>query len=129
VLFRSALAIHIILIILSVIEVFIYSKVNPNLENSFYRDHAEVSGPYISMFFGIIIFYFVARLLSKKLTKNKITIALALPIIYTIMDFLMVHYSGVIWEDHIAVFVLSFLVKTIGSLLGVFFRGEKRKIN
>lgn len=125
-----ALAIHIILIILTIIEVFIYSIINPNHEDSFYRDHVEVSGPYISIFFGFILFYFVTRLLSKKFIRNKILIALSLPIIYTIMDFLMVHFSGVYWQEHFIIFIISFIVKTLGSLLGVFKLGEQaRKVN
>jgi len=118
--FLWAIIIHIILIVLSVLEVFIYSLFNPNLENSFYTEHAELTGPYISIFFGFFIFYFVARSLSKNLVRNKIVIAFSLPIIYTIMDFLMVHYSGVNWDDHMVVFAISFFVKVLASFLGVF---------
>lgn len=121
-----ALVIHIILIILSVLEVFIYSLISPNHENSFYKEHAELTGPYISIFFGFFIFYFVARYLSKNFTSKKIILALSLPIIYTIMDFIMVHYSGVNWNDHITIFIISFLAKTFGSVIGTFL-GYDRK--
>jgi len=122
-----ALVIHIMLIVLSILEVFIYSLINPNHEDSFYTNHAELTGPYISIFFGFIIFYFVASYLSRTLTIKKIIIALSLPIIYTIMDFLMVHYSGVIWKDHITIFIISFLVKTLGSVLGTFLGNGNKK--
>lgn len=124
-----ALVIHIILIVLSILEVFIYSLINPNHESSFYKEHAELTGPYISIFFGFIIFYLVARLISKNFTKNKIVIALGLPIIYTIMDFIMVHYSGVNWKEHIIVFIISALVKISGSVLGTFYGGPKKQKN
>lgn len=122
-----ALIIHVILIALSILEVFMYSLIKPNQENSFYTEHAELSGPYISIFFGFILFYFITRFLSKRFTKNKIVIALSLPFIYTIMDFVMVHYSGVNWKEHFVIFFVSFAIKTLGSLLGAFY-GIKKKI-
>lgn len=121
-----ALIIHVILIVLSILEVFIYSLINPNHEDSFYREHAELTGPYISIFFGFFLFYFAAKYLSGKFNRNKLFIALSLPIIYTIMDFLMVHYSGVNWKEHITIFIISAIVKTLGSILGAF-QGSYKK--
>lgn len=118
--FVWAILIHITLIVLSVLEVFIYSLFKPNQEDSFYTEHAELTGPYISIFFGFFIFYFVARYLSKDFTRNKIVFALSLPIIYTIIDFLIVHYSGVDWNNHMIIFTISFFVKVLASFLGVF---------
>lgn len=123
-----ALVIHIILIALSILEVFIYSLSNPNHDDNFYTEHAELTGPYISIFFGFILFYLVARFLSIKFDSRKIIIALALPIIYTIMDFLMVHYSGVNWNEHITIFIISALVKSLGSILGTFYGSTKKRI-
>jgi len=117
-----AILIHIILIAISVLEVFIFSLFKPDQENSFYTEHAELPGPYISIFFGFILFYLVARSLSKKITENKLFIALALPIIYTIMDFLMVNFSGVNWGEHILIFAISAIVKVSASFLGVYYK-------
>lgn len=116
-----ALVIHIVLIAISILEVFIYSLFKPNQEENFYTEHAQLTGPYISIIFGFIIFYFVAKYLSKKITrKKKIIIALFLPIIYTILDFIMVQYSGVNWNQHLLIFSISALAKLTGSFLGAF---------
>ena len=122
-----AVLLHVILIVLSIIEVFIYSLVNSGHEHSFYEEHAKFSGPYISIFFGFILFYFVVRFLSKKIIDKKWGIALSLPIIYTIMDFLMVHFAGVDWSEHFMIFMVSFLVKMTGAFLGAY--AIKEKIN
>lgn len=120
-----ALAIHIILIAISILEVFIYSLLYPIQEQEYYSEHAQLTGPYISIFFGFFIFYLVARFLTKNLQKNKLSIALLLPAIYTLMDFLIVHFSGVNWKEHLPIFLISALVKTMGSVLGAFLVGSK----
>lgn len=120
--FFWSIVIHIILIVLSVLEVFIFSLFKPGQDDSFYAEHATLTGPYISIFFGFFIFYFVARFLSRNIDQKKIVIALALPVIYTILDFLMVHFSGVNWDDQLLIFTISFLVKVLASILGVFYK-------
>ena len=115
-----AIVVHIILIVISVGEVFVYSLLNPGLAREAYSEHATLSGPYISMIFGFILFFLITRSLCKNLSNGRFVIALAFPIVYTIMDFLLVHFSGVNWEEHITVFLLSFGVKTLGALLGAF---------
>ncbi len=120
-----AILIHIILIVISILEVFIYSQINSGHEHSFYEEHAKISGPYISIIFGFILFFFVARLLAKSRQDKKFIIALLLPFIYTILDFLMLHFSGVDWAEHFWIFTISFLFKTLGAVLGAFSTNKK----
>lgn len=55
------------LIIISVLEVTLYAYViNPGHDESFYEAHANISAPYISGFFGFIIFFLVTRYWKKK---------------------------------------------------------------
>lgn len=121
-----AIAIHVILIVISIAEVFVYSLINPGLENAAYADHATISGPYISMIFGFILFFLITKSLCKDRTTGKLAIALTFPVIYTILDFIIVHFSGVNWKEHLTVFIISFGVKTAGAFLGAFI-GFRRK--
>ena len=62
-----AILVMITLIIISILEVTIYSYVvNPGQSVSVYEAHAESSAPYISGIFGFIIFFLIARHWKKK---------------------------------------------------------------
>lgn len=115
----SAIVIHIILIVLSILEVFVFSLINPGEPNPFYRAHAEVSGPIVSIVAGFPIFILAGKFLARKLA-NKLNVALLLPILYTITDFLIVDAAGVIWEQHLMIFMASAAVKMLGTLIGVY---------
>ena len=120
-----AILIHVILIALSILEVFIYAQIHPGHEHSFYEDHAKVSGPYISIIFGFILFFFITRYFTKTRLDIKYLIAILLPVVYTIKDFLIVHFSGVDWGEHFWIFTISFLIKTLGAFLGAFSLSKK----
>ena len=113
-----AILTHIILIAISFLEVFLYSLINPGHENSFYEEHAQVSAPYISIIFGFILFFLVARQLCKQAPDHWIAIVLLLPILYIILDFLMLLGYDVDWGEHLLVFMASFLSKALGAYLG-----------
>ncbi len=115
-----AVLIHVILISISIFEVFLYSLLNPGLDNSLYEEHAKFSAPYVSIIFGLFIFILVLRHLGKKRIQQRFKIALVLPIIYTIKDFAIVHMSGVNWDEHLIIFLISFLVKMAGAFIGAF---------
>ncbi len=114
-----AVFIHIILMALSILEVVVYSLlINPGLKEADYEQHAMISAPYISIIFGIIIFFFVTRLLTKKRYENSKIIALTLPLVYIILDLIIVILSGSDWTQHYLIFIISFATKIVAAYLG-----------
>lgn len=113
-----ALLIHIILIAISFLEVFIYSLFKPGQEESFYQEHAQLTAPYVSLIFGFFLFFFVLRMFARKRFDQRIAIALGLPIVYTITDFIIVQWAGVNWSEHLLIFMVSAFFKLLGALLG-----------
>ena len=105
-----AILIHIILIVLSILEVVAYSTIiNPGHEQSFYEQHAQTTAPYISIIFGIILFFFISRLLVKKRYDNRQVIALALPITYIIIDIVIMQLSDTDWGQQYFIFIISWI--------------------
>ncbi len=114
-----AVFIHIILIALSILEVFIYSAIiNPGQEQSFYDAHAMESAPVISVVFGIICFFFTTRFLAGKQPKKRLAVALALPIAYIVMDLIMLIPYGINCGEQYFVFILSFGSKILAAFAG-----------
>ena len=114
-----AILIHIILIVLSILEVVAYSTIiNPGHEQSFYEQHAQTTAPYISIIFGIILFFFISRLLVKKRYYNRQVIALALPITYIIIDIIIMLLSNSDWGQQYLAFIVSFVTKILASYIG-----------
>jgi len=111
--------IHIILIALSFLEVFIYSLlINPGQEESYYMKHAEQSAPYVSIIFGIVMFFLIARLLTKKRPHNWLVIGLALPIVYIVLDLIMLLPYEVNWGESYLIFIISFGTKALAGFIG-----------
>lgn len=119
VLLWGGLGTHAILILLSFLEVAIYSLIiNPGQGESFYTEHAQKTAPIISIVFGIILFY----VLSKRLSKNKAEIArkiaFALVFIYIFMDIVMLILADADWQEMKLVFLVSFITKSISAYAG-----------
>lgn len=113
-----ALLIHVILIVISILEVFIYSLIRPSESESFYEKHAELTAPYVSLIFGFFIFFFVLRMFARNRFGQRFNITLAIVAIYTITDFVIVQWAGVNWKEHLLIFTLSAVFKAFGGLLG-----------
>lgn len=114
-----AVLIHIILIVLSILEVVAYSTIiNPGHEQSIYEQHAQTTAPYISIIFGIILFFFISRLLVKKRYDKRQVIALALPITYIIIDIIIMLLSNTDWGQQYLAFIVSFVTKILASYIG-----------
>lgn len=125
-----AILVHIILIAISFLEVFIYSAlINPGQEQTIYDAHAEASGPWISMIFGFILFLFICRSLGIGRPGKEMGIALALTIIYVITDALILTAASVDWTAHYQLFILSFVVKTIGAVIGAVLAKKRNNRN
>lgn len=107
------------LVVLSFIEVTVYSYlINPGQNESVYEAHANASAPYISAIFGFVIFFLVARFWKKKQYPNLSRLALLFPLIYVILDVILLTAAAVSWADFILVFAFANTAKVLGSYVG-----------
>jgi len=114
-----AILIHIILIVISVLEVTIYAMIiNPDQEQVVYEQHAQLTAPFITIILGIILFFFIARILVHKRYAKRKLIGIALPLTYIILDIFILVISGTDWAKLYLVFIISFLTKFLASYIG-----------
>ena len=107
------------LVIISFIEVAVYSYlINPGQEQSVYEAHANFSAPYISGIFGFIVFFLVARYWKKKEYPNVLKLAILYPLIYVLLDIIIITAAGVKWSDFFLIFAIANTAKFLGSFLG-----------
>ncbi len=122
----GAIGIHLILIILSIIEVAVYSLIiNPGKEESFYNEHAQTTAPYVSIIFGIIIFYSVAKSISKNKLQVWKKIGVWLALVYIITDLGILYFSNINWSEMYLVVILSAITKFISSYFGAMSGGKR----
>ncbi|MGZ5244468.1 MAG: hypothetical protein ACXWDO_09805 [Bacteroidia bacterium] len=108
-----------VLVAISFIEVAIYAYlVNPGHDQAFYDAHAQVSAPYISGIFGFIVFFLVSRYWKKKGYENAFRLAMLFPLIYVLIDVVILFAAGVNWADFILIFIIANTAKFLGSYLG-----------
>ncbi len=108
------------LVIISILEVIVYSYVvNPGKDISVYEAHAQFSAPYISGIFGFIVFFLIARHWKKKGYPNLFRLIMLFPLIYVLLDLMVVLLAGTVqWSDFILIFILANGAKFLGSYLG-----------
>jgi hypothetical protein len=107
------------LVMLSFIEVAVYSYlINPGQNERVYEAHANASAPYISAIFGFVIFFLVVRYWKKKQYPNLSRLALLFPLIYVLVDVILLTAAGVSWADFILIFAIANTAKALGSYLG-----------
>jgi hypothetical protein len=119
-LFGLALVAMITLIVISILEVTLYSYVvNPGQEIAVYEAHAEFSAPFISGIFGFIIFFAIARYWKRRNYDNVFRLVILFPVIYIMLDLAVILVVGMgDWPGFIPVFLLSNGAKFLGSYLG-----------
>ena len=111
----------VILVIISVIEVAIYSYfINPGQDKSVYDDHAMASAPWISAIFGFIIFFLVVRYWTRK-NYDSLKLCLLFALTYIIIDIIIITASGVSWSEYFLVFLLANGAKLLGGLTAWYF--------
>ena len=116
-----AFLLHIVLILLSIIEVAIYSwLIVPGKDEAFYKGHAEISAPWISGIFGSLFIFLIVRRFIKRNSGHNLTYTIALPFIYIVMDILMLLPFQINWEEHLPVFVIANGAKIISSLIAYY---------
>lgn len=125
---------HVVLILLSIIEVTIYSYlIVPGKSKEFYNTHATISGPWISAIFGSLLMFLLVKRFLKRFTKQRLTYTIGLPAIYLAIDLILVFVLGYQLNDFAYQFVLAAFPKIAAVLLAYFMysRGnhEGRKLN
>ena len=116
-----AFLLHIVLILVSILEVAIYSYlIVPGKNEAFYKSHAEISGPWISGIFGSLFIFLIVRRFIKQNNGRYLTYTIALPFVYIIIDILMLLPFQINWKEHLPVFLLANGAKIISSLMSYY---------
>jgi len=115
-----AISAMITLVIISILEVVVYSYVvNPGQVNSVYETHAQFSAPYISGIFGFVVFFLVTRYWKKRKYENLPKLVFLFPLTYVLLDItILLLAGGVQWSSFILTFILANGAKFLGSYLG-----------
>ncbi|HZY80954.1 MAG TPA: hypothetical protein VFE50_15635 [Cyclobacteriaceae bacterium] len=87
----TAVLLHVALIAISILEVFIYSMtIVRGKTEEFYSKHAEVSGPWVSGIFGSLFIVLLVRRFIRQQHDGPLVYAIALPVMYTIIDLILI---------------------------------------
>ena len=125
-----ALLLHVILIALSIIEVAIYSfAFAPGKDEAFYKEHANITGPWVSAIFGSFIIFLLVRNFIKKNNERLLTYTIAFPAAYMILDVLMLLPFQINWNEHLPVFLMANGAKMAASLLAYLIYKNQTKSN
>jgi hypothetical protein len=115
-----AILVMITLVILSILEVTLYSyAINPGHEKSVYEAHAQSSAPYISGIFGFIVFFLFARHWKKKRYENLPKLVFLFPLTYVLLDLAVILLAwSADWSGFMLIFILANGAKFLGIYLG-----------
>ena len=117
----TAILLHVVLILLSIIEVAIYSYIiSPGRDKAFYSAHATLAGPWISAIFGSMLMFFFVKRFMKRFSRQQLTYVIWLPAIYIAIDLIFFFVSGYEFKDFMYQFVLATVPKIIAVLLAYF---------
>ena len=112
---------HVVLILLSIIEVAIYSYIiSPGKDQAFYNAHATVTAPWISAIFGSLLMFFLVRRFIKRFSQQRLTYAIWLPAIYIAIDLIFFLASGYEVKDFGYQFVLAAVPKVVAVVVAYF---------
>lgn len=113
----AALLIHVALILVSILEVAFYSYlIEPGKDQSYYSEHANLTGPWISGIVGPIFMFLFVRRYMGRFGDRHLTYAIALPFIYIILDLLMLIAAGVNLMDVSTQTIAANVPKILGAL-------------
>ena len=117
-----AFLLHIALILISIIEVFFYSLlISPGKDEAFYEDHANDSGPWVSGIFGsLLIFFLVRRFIKKNNNGQHLTYTIALPLIYILLDVIILLFFNIDWNEHFPILLMANGVKIAAAFLSYY---------
>ncbi len=115
-----AIIIHVILIALTILEVFIYSTfINSGQDKSVYEQHAQNTAPYIAIIGGFGLIYLIAIQLKGKIKSSERLICLGLPIGYILLDVLLLIVSRTDLRNNFTIFLISYLTKLLAGYLAM----------
>ena len=115
-----AFIIHIVLIALTILEVFVYSSLfNSGQPNAVYEQHAQTAGPYIGIIVGFAAIYFIALRLARKTSGTETMICIGLPVAYILLDMLILVVSGTDWTNDLTTFSISYTTKLLAGYLAL----------
>ena len=117
-LFGVTILLHILLILISILEVAIYSYlIAPGKDKEFYNTHATISGPWVSAIFGSLFMFLLVKRFLKRFSVQQLTYAIWLPTIYIVIDLIFFFVSGYELKDFAYPFVLATIPKVVAVLL------------
>jgi hypothetical protein len=124
----AALLLHIVLIILSVLEVVIYSHlINPGHGKAFYETHAGRSAPWISYIFGPLFIFFLVKRFIRRFKHQHLLYSLALPIVYAVIDYILFSIMTTDGRTLDKQFVIGKTVKASAGLIAYFIYTKKNR--
>lgn len=122
----TAFLLHVVLILLSIIEVMVYSYlIHPGEQKAFYETHASLSGPWVSAIFGSVLMFFLVKRFLKRFTRQQLTYVIGLPAIYLVIDLILIFGSGNQLKDFAYQFLLAALPKMAAVALAYFLYKDK----
>ncbi len=112
---------HIILIILSILEVAVYSYlIEPGHDEAYYQEHAQVSAPWVSGIFGFVLTFLFVKLFIDRNRHRHLLFAIGLPLVYVALDVLILLPFGIDWNAHLPVLLMANGAKLAGALLAFY---------
>jgi hypothetical protein len=115
----AAIAVLIINVAIHILYMMTYYHfINPGQDTAHYHAHAELSGPYSSIFVGMPLMFLVCRWIGKKFTARFIvTAALLVWLVYFLIDITVIVFAGK-FSQLALLFVISFVTKFAAAYLG-----------
>jgi hypothetical protein len=118
----GAVLLHIALIATSILEVFVYSMlIDPGMDQKYYEHHAELSGPWISAIFGSLYIFLIVRFFVKRNEKHHSLYAISTPVIYLVIDLIIVGFYITDWAKEGPTIALANGVKFISAFAAIKF--------
>jgi len=116
-----AILLHIVLILISILEVVCYSYlIAPGKDDEFYNTHATISGPWISAIFGSLFMFLLVKRFTKRFSQQQLTYVIWLPTIYIAIELVFFFVAGYAFKDFVYPFVLATIPKIVAVLLAYF---------
>jgi hypothetical protein len=114
-----ALGVMIVNVLIHVVYMVIYSYlIDPGHDEAYYEAHALVSAPYSSIVAGTVLMFFAGRWVGSKFPpENSVKAALAVWLVYFVMDIAIVTAAGVFVSMGVVI-AISLGTKLAGAWLG-----------
>lgn len=114
-----AVGVMVVNVLLHFCYMLIYSYlIMPGRDEAFYEAHALASAPFSSIIAGMPLMFLAGRLIGSRFSAaNRVKAALAVWLVYLLLDFVIVSAAGVL-IPMAAVIAISLATKLVGAYLG-----------